>query len=56
VPIPGTRNINHLTENLGALDVQLTSEDLREIEAEFATITVRGARMSEQHMQQIDPD
>ena len=29
VPIPGTRNIDHLRENLGALDVQLTAADLR---------------------------
>ena len=33
VPIPGTRNIDHLNENLGALDVQLTPADLREIES-----------------------
>ena len=29
---PGTRNPDHLNENLGAIDVQLTLEDLREIE------------------------
>jgi aryl-alcohol dehydrogenase-like predicted oxidoreductase len=31
VPIPGTRNIDHLNENLGAINVQLTPADLREI-------------------------
>jgi aryl-alcohol dehydrogenase-like predicted oxidoreductase len=54
VPIPGTRNIDHLNENLGAIDVQLTSADLREIETAFSKITVHGERMSERHMQQID--
>ena len=55
VPIPGTRNIDHLTENLGAINVELTAADLREIETEFSKIKVQGERMSEQHMQQIDP-
>jgi aryl-alcohol dehydrogenase-like predicted oxidoreductase len=54
VPIPGTRNIDHLNENLGALDVQLRSADLREIETALAKLTVHGERMSERHMQQID--
>jgi aryl-alcohol dehydrogenase-like predicted oxidoreductase len=54
VPIPGTRNIDHLNENLGAINVQLTSGDLREIETAFSKITVHGERMSEMHMQQID--
>jgi aryl-alcohol dehydrogenase-like predicted oxidoreductase len=54
IPIPGTRNIDHLNENLGAIDVQLTSADLREIETTFSKITVHGERMSERHMQQID--
>ena len=43
VPIPGTRNIDHLNENLGAVSVELTSEDLREIATAFSTITVQGA-------------
>lgn len=54
VPIPGTRNIDHLSENLGAINVQLTASDLREIESAFSKIRVRGERMSERHMQQID--
>ena len=48
VPIPGTRNLDHLNENLG------TSADLREIETDFSKIKVQGERMSEKHMQQID--
>jgi aryl-alcohol dehydrogenase-like predicted oxidoreductase len=54
VPIPGTRNIEHLNENLGAINVQLTFDDLREIETAISRITVQGERMSEMHMQQID--
>ena len=54
VPIPGTRNIDHLTENSGAINIELTAADLREIEAAFSKITIYGERMSEQHMQQID--
>jgi len=54
VPIPGTRNIEHLNENLGAINVQLTSDDLSEIETAISKITVHGDRMSEMHLQQID--
>jgi aryl-alcohol dehydrogenase-like predicted oxidoreductase len=54
VPIPGTRNIDHLNENLEAINVPLTSDDLREIETAISKITVHGDRMSEMHMQQID--
>ena len=54
VPIPGTRNIDHLNENLGAINVQLTPADLREIETAFAKIKVHGGRMSEKHMRDVD--
>jgi len=54
VPIPGTRRLDHLDENLGAVDVSLTPDDVREIESGFAQITVHGARLSEQHMAWID--
>ena len=54
VAIPGTRNMDHLNENLGAINVQLTSADLREIETDFSKIKVQGERMSEKHMRQID--
>jgi len=54
VPIPGTRKIDHLNENLGAINVKLTSADLQEIEMMFSKITVHGERMSERHMQSID--
>jgi aryl-alcohol dehydrogenase-like predicted oxidoreductase len=54
VPIPGTRRLDHLDENLGAVTVSLTPDDLREIESGFSRITVHGARLSEQHMAWID--
>ncbi len=54
VPIPGTRNIDHLNENLGAINVQLTPADLREIETAFSKIKVHGGRMSEKYMWEVD--
>jgi aryl-alcohol dehydrogenase-like predicted oxidoreductase len=54
VPIPGTRKRERLEENLGAAEVTLTSADLREIESACSKITVKGARLSEEHMKLID--
>ena len=54
VPIPGTRNIDHLNENLGAINVQLTPEDLREIDSAFSKIKVHGGRMNEEQMKVVD--
>jgi aryl-alcohol dehydrogenase-like predicted oxidoreductase len=54
VPIPGTRNMNHLNENLAAVDVQLTPADLREIETVLSKIKVYGGRMNEEQMRQVD--
>src|SRR5918994_255422 len=47
VPIPGTMKLNRLDENLGAAAVELTVDDLREIESAAARIRVQGARYSE---------
>jgi aryl-alcohol dehydrogenase-like predicted oxidoreductase len=44
VPIPGTRKLERLDENIGAAVVELTSDDLREIETAASKITVQGAR------------
>ncbi len=44
VPIPGTRKLHRLEENMGAVDLVLTAEDLRMIDAELAQIEVHGAR------------
>ncbi|HTC47535.1 MAG TPA: aldo/keto reductase [Candidatus Aquilonibacter sp.] len=54
VPIPGTRRLERLEENIGAADVELTSEDLREIDSAYSKIKVQGARLSEEHMKLID--
>jgi aryl-alcohol dehydrogenase-like predicted oxidoreductase len=54
VPIPGTRNVDHLKENLGAIDVQLTPADLREIDAAISKIKVYGGRMNEEQMKVVD--
>lgn len=47
VPIPGTRKLERLDENLGAVAVELTSDDLREINNAASKITVHGARYPE---------
>jgi aryl-alcohol dehydrogenase-like predicted oxidoreductase len=44
VPIPGTTKLHRLEENLGAAAVELTSDDLREIDGALAEITVQGDR------------
>jgi aryl-alcohol dehydrogenase-like predicted oxidoreductase len=44
VPIPGTRRLDRLQENLAAADVELTADDLREIDDAAASIEVQGAR------------
>jgi aryl-alcohol dehydrogenase-like predicted oxidoreductase len=48
VPIPGTRKLERLEENIGAVAVELTSDDLREIDSAASQITVQGARYPEE--------
>ena len=47
VPIPGTTKLHRLDENLGAADLELTADDLREIETAASRITVQGDRYPE---------
>jgi len=47
VPIPGTTKLHRLDENIAALSVELTPEDLREIDTAASNITVLGARYPE---------
>ena len=54
VPIPGTRNMDHLIENLGAIKVQLTPADLQELETAFSKVKVHGGRMDEMNRQAVD--
>lgn len=44
VPIPGSRKLERLDENIGAVNVQLTPDDLREIETAISKITIQGER------------
>ena len=47
VPIPGTTKLNRLDENIGAVTLELTADDLRQIESAASQITVEGARYPE---------
>ena len=47
-PIPGTTKLHRLEENIGAVAVELTTDDLRDIESAASAITVHGARYPEQ--------
>jgi aryl-alcohol dehydrogenase-like predicted oxidoreductase len=52
VPIPGTTKLARLEENLGGLSVELTSDDLRDIETAASKIAVQGARYPE-HLERM---
>jgi aryl-alcohol dehydrogenase-like predicted oxidoreductase len=52
VPIPGTTKLNRLEENIGAVAVELSAEDLREIESAAAKNQVQGARYPE-HLEKL---
>ena len=54
VPIPGTTKLHRLEENLGAASVELSAEDLREIEDAASRVEVQGERYSEQSAKTID--
>ena len=54
VPIPGTRNLGHLNENVGSIDIQLALEDLNEIESALSQIRVHGGRMNDEQMAVVD--
>jgi aryl-alcohol dehydrogenase-like predicted oxidoreductase len=54
VPIPGTRSVDHLQENLRAVDIRLTPANLREIETALSKIEVHGGRMNEERMKAVD--
>ena len=47
MPIPGTTKLHRLDENIGAVSVELTLDDLRDIENAASKITVQGARYPE---------
>jgi len=53
VPIPGTTKLHRLEENLGAANVKLNAEDLREIDEAVSRIEVQGARYPEDLQKQV---
>ena len=56
VPMPGTTNPDHLKENLGAVNVQLSASDWNEFNTAFARLEVYGGRMDAKQMMQIGQD
>ena len=52
VPIPGTTKLHRLEENLGALNVELTADDLRQLDEATSKINIQGARYPE-HLQKM---
>jgi aryl-alcohol dehydrogenase-like predicted oxidoreductase len=54
VPIPGTTKLHRLEENLGAADVELSPDDVRQIDAAVSAIPVQGARYPESSQKMID--
>ncbi|MHA0041139.1 aldo/keto reductase [Deinococcus sp. PEB2-63] len=54
VPIPGTRRVKYLEDNLGALDVQLTPDDLARIDAAFPPGAAQGTRYPEATMNSVN--
>jgi aryl-alcohol dehydrogenase-like predicted oxidoreductase len=54
VPIPGTTKPHRLDENLAAAEIELTADDLRDLDEGAASITVEGARYSEANQRMID--
>ena len=53
VPLFGTRKLERFEENIGALSVRLTAEDMRELNESRATMPVQGNRYPEEHMRRV---
>jgi len=54
VPIPGTGKVKHLDENIEAVNLVLTAEDLKEIDRALSEFKVHGGRMNEQQMKVVE--
>lgn len=54
VPIPGTGKVKHLQENVGAAHIELTTEDLKEIDNALLDLKVHGGRMNAEQMQVVE--
>ncbi|MED3853892.1 aldo/keto reductase [Priestia megaterium] len=53
VPIPGTRKLNRLEENLGAVDVELTTQELSDLKEALSKIEVSGERYPEEYANRV---
>src|SRR5262245_38923327 len=54
VPIPGTRKLSRLEENIGAASVELSADDLQEIESAASSVKVHGERYDERGLQMVN--
>ena len=54
MPIPGTTKLHRLEENIAAAEVELTADDLREIDEAESSLTAEGERYSEANQRMID--
>ena len=53
IPIPGTTKLNRLEENIGAVSLELSADELSELERAATKVTIQGARYSEQHQKLV---
>ena len=51
VPIPGTRRLDRINENVGSAEILLTEDDLEQIQAAASLIEIKGARLPEELLQ-----
>jgi aryl-alcohol dehydrogenase-like predicted oxidoreductase len=56
VPIPGTKKLHRLDENIGAADIRLTEADLRKIQEAISQIQIEGERYSPQQLAMVGRD
>lgn len=56
IPIPGTQNIHHLEENMGADDVALSMDQMNRLEALFHTKAAKGSRYNSQNAAEVDTE
>lgn len=54
MPIPGTKRVHYLEENVGAADVSLSDEDMRRLDESLALDKIAGPRYSAKQMAQVD--
>ena len=55
VPLFGTRKLERFEENIGALSVRLTADDMRELNESMTAMPVQGNRYPDEHMRRVGP-